>query len=87
MHRTTLGDFELTIVSDGTYFLDGGAFFGVVPKTMWSKKGSPVEMRSIEIWRVEDDMFVEHWDELNMLEVFQQIGALPPLGASPDGDA
>ena len=38
MHRTTLGNFELTIVSDATYFLDGGAFFGVVPKTMWSKK-------------------------------------------------
>ena len=38
MHRTTIGDFELTIVSDGTYFLDGGAFFGVVPKTMWSRK-------------------------------------------------
>ena len=38
MHRTTLGDFELTVVSDGTYYLDGGAFFGVVPKTMWSKK-------------------------------------------------
>jgi glyoxylase-like metal-dependent hydrolase (beta-lactamase superfamily II) len=40
MHRTTLGDFELTIVSDGTYFLDAGAFFGVVPKTMWSKKAT-----------------------------------------------
>src|SRR6202795_642031 len=38
MNRTTLGDFELTVVSDGTYFLDGGAFFGVVPKTLWSKK-------------------------------------------------
>jgi glyoxylase-like metal-dependent hydrolase (beta-lactamase superfamily II) len=38
MHRTTLGDFELTIISDGTYLADGGAFFGVVPKTMWSKK-------------------------------------------------
>ncbi len=50
-------------------------------------KGRPVEMRSIDIWRVEDDMFVEHWDELNMLEVFQQIGALPPLGANADGDA
>src|SRR6188472_787227 len=50
-------------------------------------KGSPVEMRSIDIWRVEDDLFVEHWDELNMLEVFQQIGALPPLGANADGDA
>ncbi len=41
MHRTTLGDFELTVVSDGTYFLDAGAFFGVVPKAMWSKKVTP----------------------------------------------
>ena len=38
MHTTTLGDFELTIVSDGTYVSDGGAFFGVVPRTMWSKR-------------------------------------------------
>jgi len=38
MHSTTLGDFELTVVSDGTYFLDGGGFFGVVPKSLWSKK-------------------------------------------------
>jgi glyoxylase-like metal-dependent hydrolase (beta-lactamase superfamily II) len=34
----TLGDFELTVVPDGTYISDGGAFFGVVPKTMWSKR-------------------------------------------------
>jgi len=38
MHRLTLGDFELSIVSDGTYPLDGGALFGVVPKVMWSRK-------------------------------------------------
>ena len=38
MHRTVLGDFELTIVSDGTYLLDGGGFFGVVPKSLWSRK-------------------------------------------------
>jgi glyoxylase-like metal-dependent hydrolase (beta-lactamase superfamily II) len=38
MHRLTLGDFELIAVSDGTYRLDGGAFFGVVPKVMWEKK-------------------------------------------------
>ena len=42
--------------------------------------GKPVEMRSIDIWRVRNGMFVEHWDELNLLQVFQQIGALPPLG-------
>jgi steroid delta-isomerase-like uncharacterized protein len=38
--------------------------------------GQPVEMRSIDIWRVADGMFVEHWDELNTLQVFQQMGAL-----------
>jgi glyoxylase-like metal-dependent hydrolase (beta-lactamase superfamily II) len=41
MHRLTLGDFELIAVSDGTYRLDGGAFFGVVPKVMWEKKVKP----------------------------------------------
>jgi glyoxylase-like metal-dependent hydrolase (beta-lactamase superfamily II) len=48
MHRTTLGDFELTVVSDGTYFLDGGAFFGVVPKTMWSKKVTVDEQNRLD---------------------------------------
>jgi glyoxylase-like metal-dependent hydrolase (beta-lactamase superfamily II) len=38
MHRLNLGDFELTAVSDGIYPLDGGAFFGVVPKVLWQKK-------------------------------------------------
>jgi len=38
MHRMILGDFELSVFSDGTYPLDGGTFFGVVPKVMWSKK-------------------------------------------------
>ncbi len=36
--RTTLGDFELTILSDGWYLLDGGAMFGVVPKPLWAKR-------------------------------------------------
>jgi glyoxylase-like metal-dependent hydrolase (beta-lactamase superfamily II) len=38
MHRLSLGDFELTAVSDGIYHLDGGAFFGVVPKVLWERK-------------------------------------------------
>jgi glyoxylase-like metal-dependent hydrolase (beta-lactamase superfamily II) len=36
--RTTVGDFELTVLSDGIYFLDGGAMFGVVPKPLWEKR-------------------------------------------------
>jgi glyoxylase-like metal-dependent hydrolase (beta-lactamase superfamily II) len=37
----TLGDFDLTLCTDGTYLLDGGAMFGVVPKTLWSKRITP----------------------------------------------
>jgi glyoxylase-like metal-dependent hydrolase (beta-lactamase superfamily II) len=36
--RRPLGDFELTVCTDGTYLLDGGAMFGVVPKPLWSKR-------------------------------------------------
>jgi glyoxylase-like metal-dependent hydrolase (beta-lactamase superfamily II) len=36
--RTALGDFELTVCTDGTYLLDGGAMFGVVPKPLWQKR-------------------------------------------------
>src|SRR5665213_2968857 len=39
--RRALGDFELTFCSDGTYLLDGGAMFGVVPKTLWAKRSQP----------------------------------------------
>jgi len=31
------GRFELDIFSDGTFKIDGGAMFGVVPKVLWSK--------------------------------------------------
>ncbi len=33
-----LGDFELWALSDGTFALDGGQMFGVVPKVLWEKK-------------------------------------------------
>jgi glyoxylase-like metal-dependent hydrolase (beta-lactamase superfamily II) len=41
--RTSIGDFELTSLSDGIHHLDGGAYFSVVPKTLWSKKLAPDE--------------------------------------------
>ena len=49
MHRLTLGNFELTAVSDGIYRSDGGAFFGVVPKTLWEKKTKADENNRIEV--------------------------------------
>jgi steroid delta-isomerase-like uncharacterized protein len=50
-----------------------GPFLGI-PAT-----GRPISMRSIDIWRVQHGMFVEHWDELNLLEVLQQLGVVPSL--------
>lgn len=58
----------------------------------YAPTGRPVTMRSIDIWRVgADGRFVEHWDELNTLDVFQQIGAArvaaPGGGAEPGAAA
>ncbi|HKT13256.1 MAG TPA: MBL fold metallo-hydrolase [Terriglobia bacterium] len=33
-----LGEFEIYALSDGTFGLDGGQMFGVVPKPLWEKK-------------------------------------------------
>lgn len=48
-----------------------GEFLGI-PAT-----GHPIEMRSIDIWRIANGKLVEHWDELNTLELMQQLGAVP----------
>jgi glyoxylase-like metal-dependent hydrolase (beta-lactamase superfamily II) len=48
MPQLTLGDFELSVFSDGTYPLDGGAFFGVIPKVMWSRKVAADERNCVQ---------------------------------------
>ena len=48
MSSLTAGDFELSIFSDGIYLLDGGAFFGVVPKIMWSRKVASDERNYVQ---------------------------------------
>lgn len=42
-----LGKFEIHILSDGTFRLDGGAIFGIIPKTLWSKSFTPDEKNTI----------------------------------------
>lgn len=49
MQRTTLGDFELTMLTDGGYYLDGGAMFGVVPKVLWSRKIQPDDLNRLRL--------------------------------------
>jgi glyoxylase-like metal-dependent hydrolase (beta-lactamase superfamily II) len=42
-----IGDFELYPVEAGRFLLDGGAMFGVVPKTLWSRKIEPDQKNRI----------------------------------------
>ena len=41
----------------------------------YQPNGTADQMRSSDIWRVKDGKLIEHWDKLNLLEVFQRIGA------------
>jgi predicted SnoaL-like aldol condensation-catalyzing enzyme len=53
--------------------------FGIPPT------GKRVVMRSIDIWRVDEGRFVEHWDELNTADWFAQLqgaDAQPRTGAT-----
>ncbi|MCA9751504.1 MAG: MBL fold metallo-hydrolase [Gemmatimonadetes bacterium] len=44
-----IGDVEWHLVSDGTFRLDGGAMFGVVPKPLWERRTSPDERNRITL--------------------------------------
>src|SRR4029450_5827928 len=45
--RHSLGAFGLIPLSDGFLGLDGGAMFGVVPRTLWEKKLPPDDSNRI----------------------------------------
>lgn len=45
----SFGDFELTAISDGFYLGDGGAFFGVVPKTLWQRKVQSDDLNRLKV--------------------------------------
>ena len=40
-----LGEIEFYILNDGTFRLDGGAMFGVIPKPMW-ERGTPADEKT-----------------------------------------
>lgn len=45
-----------------------GTFFGV------EATGKTLAFQSIDIWRVEDGLLAEHWDQLDMAGMFKQLG-------------
>jgi glyoxylase-like metal-dependent hydrolase (beta-lactamase superfamily II) len=49
LHSLQLGDIRISLVRAGSYWWDGGAMFGVVPKTLWSKYQPSDELNRIEV--------------------------------------
>ena len=47
--KYTVGDLELISLYDGTFRLDGGAMFGVVPKALWEKKTRADDLNRIPL--------------------------------------
>lgn len=44
-----LGDIRIHVLTDGTFALDGGAMFGVVPRVIWEKAHVPDEKNRITL--------------------------------------
>jgi glyoxylase-like metal-dependent hydrolase (beta-lactamase superfamily II) len=95
----SIGEFELFPVSDGIYRLDGGAFFGVVPKVLWSKKARadannlvPAGLNCVLVRSGEKNILIETGagNKLpeKMAEIFGQpaqlLEALSARGLAPD---
>jgi glyoxylase-like metal-dependent hydrolase (beta-lactamase superfamily II) len=99
MQRTNIGDFELTALSDGTYHLDGGAFFGIVPKVLWSKRTPsdeknrvPTGLNSVLVRTGDNNILIETGvgNKLSdkMVQIYGQpaklLDELSASGVSPD---
>jgi len=44
-----VGDFEVARVNDAVHWWDGGAVFGVVPKSLWSRKAQPDDLNRVPL--------------------------------------
>ena len=61
-----LGDFRLSLASDGGFRLDGGAMFGVVPRTLWERPCPPDDRNRIRM--ATNCLLVERGSDLLLID-------------------
>jgi len=44
-----LGEFDIDVVTDGTFWLDAGTMFGIIPKTLWERQVEVDDRNRMEI--------------------------------------
>lgn len=49
MSNMKIGKFEIFVVETGSFALDGGAMFGIIPKPIWSKQHQPDQSNRIKM--------------------------------------
>ncbi len=49
MQSFNIGDIKVTVITDGRFWIDGGAIFGIVPKVMWEPLIPPDEKNRIPL--------------------------------------
>ncbi len=85
-----LGDIEVHHLGDGTFRLDGGAMFGVIPRPLWEKKSPPDDRNRIllgmnillvraggKLILVETGGGDKWTDKQNAIYLFEKSGRLP----------
>jgi hypothetical protein len=62
----SFGDWRIHAIQAGGQQLDGGAMFGVVPKTLWSRRLPSDELNRIPLGM--RCLLIEHADELVLID-------------------
>jgi predicted ester cyclase len=73
---------EKDLIASGDKVVERSAATATHKGSMMGEKptGKTIKWSEIHIYRFKDGKVIEHWAEIAMMELLQQIGVLPPLG-------
>ena len=78
---------EEDLIANGDRVVERSSAVATHGGSMMGEKATNERVRwsEIHIYRLEDGKICEHWAEIAMMELLQQIGVLPQIGQSASG--